>query len=212
MGVFVCLKPCGKMSIFLLISVIRVESFLRCLGSPLGNPHSEFPGSIWLVQVCPWECCLLPLCERASFNSALQPATWVGTLHHFFFLPSGAACLSYMLLRKKNEFCSKSGYFQLDCVQLCDQMTCSTVSWVAQQWTREDDRDEWVALKAGAAQLRRVRFLDASWLEGEHRDCISRGHPRPVSRGIPPHFVTLMLDFTTVTGGVTDVSAPVQII
>lgn len=144
--------------------------------------------------------------------SALQPATWAGALHHFFFLPSGAACLSYVLLGKKTEFCSKSGYFQLDCVQLRDQMTCSTISWVAEQWTREGGRDEWVALKAGAAQLRRVRISDASWLEEEHGDCSSRGHPRPVCRVIPPHFVTLMLDFTTVTGGVTDMSAPVQII
>lgn len=99
--------------------------------------------------------------------SALQLAAWAAALHHFFFLPSGAVCLSYMLLGKKTEFCSKSGYFPLDCVQLCDQMTCSTVSWVAEQWTREDGRDEWVALKAGAAQLRRVGFSDASWLEGE---------------------------------------------
>lgn len=202
-GVFVCLKLCGKMSIFLLIAVIRVEKFLCCLGSPLGDPHSEFPGSTCLVQVCRWECW-----RGTVLLSALQLATWAGALHHFFFLPSGAVCLSYVLLGKKTEFCSKSGYFQLDCVQLCDQMTCSTISWVAEQWTREDGRDEWVALKAGVAQLRRVRFSDASWLEGEHGDCSSRGHPRPVSGGIPPQFVTLMLDFTTVT----DISAPVQMI
>lgn len=107
--------------------------------------------------------------------SALQLATWAGTLQHFFFLPSGAVCLSYMLLGKKTEFCSKSGYFQLDCMQLCDQMTCSTINWVAEQWTREAGRDEWVALKAAAAQPRRVRFSDASWLEGEHGDCSSCG-------------------------------------
>lgn len=51
-----------------------------------------------------------------------------------------------------------------------------------------------------------------SWLEGDHGDCGSRGHPRPVSVGIPPQFVTLMLDFTTITAGVTEMSAPVQII
>lgn len=92
-------------------------------------------------------------------------------------------------------------------------MTCSTISWVTEQWTREDGRDEWVALKAGAAQLRWVRFSDASWLEGEHGDCSSRGHPRLVSEGVPPQFVTLMLDFSTVTEGVTDtsVTVPVQI-
>lgn len=97
---------------------------------------------------------------------ALQLAAWAWARHHFFFLPSGTVCLRYVLLGKKTEFCSKSGYFQLCCVQLCDEMTCSTVSWVAEQWTREDSRDEWVALKAGAAQLRWVRFSDASWLEG----------------------------------------------
>ncbi|XP_068052061.1 nuclear factor erythroid 2-related factor 2 isoform X2 [Anomalospiza imberbis] len=69
-----------------------------------------------------------------------------------------------MLLGKKTEFCSKSGYFQLDCVQLCDQMTCSAISWLAEQWTREDGRDEWVALKAGAAQLRRdMNLIDILW-------------------------------------------------
>lgn len=91
-------------------------------------------------------------------------------------------------------------------------MTYSTISWEAEQWTREDGRDEWVALKAAAAELRRVRFSDASWLEGEHGGSSSRGHPRPASGGIPPQFVTLMLDFTTLTGGAADMSAPVQII
>lgn len=54
--------------------------------------------------------------------SALQMAAWAWALHHFFFLPSGTVCLSYVLLGKKIEFCFKSGYFQMDCVQLCDQM------------------------------------------------------------------------------------------
>lgn len=139
-------------------------------------------------------------------------AAWAWALHHFFFLPSGTVCLSYVLLGKKIEFCFKSGYFQMDCVQLCDQVTrCSTISWVAEQWTREDGRDGWLALKVGTTQLRWVRFSDASWLEWEPRDCSSRGHPRPVSGAIPPQFVTLTLDFATVTEGVTDMSAPVQI-
>lgn len=90
--------------------------------------------------------------------SALQLAACVGARHHFCFLPSGAVDLSYMLLGKKTEFCSKSGYFPLDCVQLCDQVTCSTISWAAEQWTSGDGRDEWVALKVGEAQLRRVRL------------------------------------------------------
>lgn len=143
--------------------------------------------------------------------SALQLAAWTWALRHFFFLPSGTVCLSYVLLGKKTEFCSQSGYFQSDCVQFCDEMTCSTVSWVAEQWTREDGRGEWVALKVGAAQLRWVRFSGASWLEGEHGDCSSRGHPRSVSGTVPPQFVTLKLDFTSITEGVTDMSAPVQI-
>lgn len=87
--------------------------------------------------------------------SALQLAAWAWALHHFFFLPSGTVCLSYVLLGKKIEFCFKSGYFQMDCVQLCDQVTrCSTISWVAEKWTREDGRDGWVALKVGTTQLR----------------------------------------------------------
>lgn len=45
--------------------------------------------------------------------------------------------------------------------------------------------------------------------KGEHGDCSSRGRPRSVSGTIPPQFVTLMLDFTTITG-VTGMSAPVQ--
>lgn len=92
MGVFVCLKPCGKMSIFLLISVTGVESFLCCLSFPLGDPHSEFPGSMWLVQVCPWECCLLPLCERASFNVS-SAASHLGGDTSSFLLSAFRSCL-----------------------------------------------------------------------------------------------------------------------
>lgn len=77
-------------------------------------------------------------------------------LGHFFFLSSGTVWLSYMLLGKKAEFCPKPGYFQLDCVQLCDQMTCSAVSWVIKRWAKEGGRGGWAALKVAAAQLRVV--------------------------------------------------------
>lgn len=55
-------------------------------------------------------------------------------------------------------------------------------------------------------------FSEASWLEGEHGDFSTRGHPGCVNGRILSQLVTLMLVFTAITVAVTDACVPVHII
>jgi len=126
LGGFAYLNPCGKISTCLLIAVIRVEQFLCCLGfwkiliqnSPASRGQCRSAAPSAACSHVRW-----PLLSAPQLAFVVC-AAW--ELSCFFFLSS--VCLSYVLLGKKAEFWPKTGYFQLDCLQLCDQMTCSAIS------------------------------------------------------------------------------------
>lgn len=102
------------------------------------------------------------------------------------------------------------GYFQFACSYV---IRCSAVPWVNKTMVRRGWQ-EWLGSSKGwcsSAQMG-TSFSEASWLEGEHGDFSSRGHPGGVNGRILSQLVTLTLAFTAITIVVTDTYTPEQII
>lgn len=150
------------------MAIIRIEQFACCLGCwkiLIQNSQQQVvdasllpwvpPAPLWGGRSCllhSWGLCIL----LPGPGSSVSPSFCLQEL------------FGYVLLCKKAEFCPKRGYFQLYCMQLCDQMTCSTISWIIKRWVKESGRVRGRAgLKVGAAQLRCVTILQKlhSWEE-----------------------------------------------